>query len=121
MSEEVEFADEREAVIVDEFAEVDIADPTFGGMRDHAKLDEAYNRVVGALRELYTNRYQHSVPENAAEIYRELSEEIDLPYETEIGMLIERNHNEQKFSYEETEKLIKIVNKFVREASLLKD
>ena len=59
MSEKIDIADERSVVLVDELAEIESEDPTFGGIHNAARLEHAFPFVRDALREAYITRFQN--------------------------------------------------------------
>jgi phosphoenolpyruvate synthase/pyruvate phosphate dikinase len=74
-------------------------------------MDEAYEAVVAALRSAYEERYRHPPPTDAFAVYQELTDEINLPYEEQIGRLLRRD--EQPLTSKEEEELLAIINDFL--------
>lgn len=104
----VDFAEEPSVVFTDEFAEVELDDPTFGGLRENA-MDEAKALVVECLKVLHRQRYHHSPPADPVELFQNLQEEIDLPYEKKIKMLLTGEYEEKHEA-----SLLKTADAFVR-------
>jgi len=103
--------DERPTIIVDEFAEVAAVDPTFGGIRKHAKLETAHAKVVAALRKKYQERFRHAPPEDPEMLLRELDDEIVLPHVDLIRTLVHGMKEKQRLTDEE--RILKVVDAFL--------
>lgn len=108
---QIEFDDEKIVIIHDELEEAGADDPTFGGMRG-TPLDEAYDELIKELRELHANRFRHHPPPNPLDLFNELADEILLPCEEELRHFITKKRENQHFTPEEEESILKAVEKF---------
>jgi len=74
-------------------------------------MDEAHEAVVAALRGAYEERYRHPPPTDTAAVFQELTDEINLPYEEQIGRLLRRD--EQSLTPQEEEELLAVIDDFL--------
>jgi len=110
--EPVEFADDDQIVIIhDELAEAEADDPTFGGMRGN-EIEEAFEQAVAQLRELHRDRFRHNPPTDPLVLFEELASELVLPGEEELRLLITKSQENEHFSVEEQERVVKAVQRF---------
>lgn len=117
--EKVDFADERNVVLVDEIAEIEIDDPTFGGMREEARLEQAFERVVAALRERYQERFRHQPPADEMSLFTELAEELILPHEQHIHKLFRIMKRKERFMKQEEKEILDIIDDFLEKVKEL--
>ncbi len=106
-------ADGERVIIVDEFAEIEAADPTFAGMRTRARLEEAYARVRKALLDAYERRFRHQAPASDVALYQELERELVIPHEALIRKLVYGMKEEQRLSAEDEEAILAVVEEFL--------
>ena len=110
--EPVEFADDDQVVVIhDELAEAGADDPTFGGMCGN-EIEEAYEDVMARLRALHMDRFQHGAPSDPLDLFDELADELLIPNEADIRLLIQRSKENEHFTFKEREHILKAVKKF---------
>ncbi len=107
----IEWSDEQPVIIHDELAEVEADDPTFAGMRAGARLEEAYPRVIAALREQHRDRFRHQPPADPLDLFEELAGEVLLPGEEALRTLLVRTKEKGGFSPEEEERIMAAVER----------
>lgn len=73
-------------------------------------IDEAYSAVTDALRKRYEARFNNLPPENPLDMFDELKEEIIIPHQDEIELLLER-----ELDQEQEEKILQIIDPFLQE------
>lgn len=114
---EVDMDDEKPVILVDELAEWEAEDPTFGGMREAARLERVYERLVERLRELYRERFRTSLPADDEQLFKEIVDEVVLPREAELRRLIAIVKRKERFSEGEEERLLDAAEEFLRTES----
>ncbi|MBR9692468.1 hypothetical protein GOV07_00895 [Candidatus Woesearchaeota archaeon] len=110
--EPVEFADDAKVVVIhDELEEASANDPTFDGMRGN-EIEEAYEDVMARLRNLHMDRFQHGAPADPLDLFDEIADELLIPGEQDIRLLVQKTKENEHFSFKEQEKILKAVKKF---------
>ncbi len=107
----IEWDDDKPVVIRDELAEVKADDPTFAGMRAGALLEEAYPDVLTALKEGYLDRFRHQPPADPLDLFEELANEIVMPGEADLRLLITKMKASEHFSEQEERRILRAVKK----------
>jgi hypothetical protein len=105
--------DQRPVVIVDEMAELAAQDPTFGGIYEDARIEEAYSKVVAALRLAYQRRSHRSPPKDGKGLFLDLQSELVLPHEELIRKLVLTINEQQKLLPEDQEKVLAVIDDFI--------
>ncbi len=104
----------EEVVIVDEFAEVEAADPFFAGFRRGPAFEEAYERLVRELREAHQRRFRHAPPADPNELFAELEGELFLPHASEIGSFLRAVREHGRPPKELEERVFTVLEEFLR-------
>jgi hypothetical protein len=106
-------AEEGIVIIHDELAECESADPTFGGMREGARLEEIYKEIKAKLLDLYSERFRHQPPKDDTALFAELLDELNLPREKEIGRIIKIIAKKERHQPEEEDALVEAGEEFL--------
>ncbi len=116
---DIEFDDEQVVVIHDELAEIESEDPTFGGMREGARLEEAYPQMLAGLKEMHLDRFRHGVPADPVDLFDELADELHFPEEEYLRIFITKSKANERFSDFEEKRILAALKKLKKEVGEL--
>lgn len=74
---------------------------------------DAFDKVKQALLNKYEERFRKLAPDDLVEVYLELNNEIIIPFEEEIGLLLRIFEQEEEYTDEQKNKILKIIDNFI--------
>jgi|GEM_PF-6782608 len=108
-----------EVVVVDELAQLEAVDPTFGGIREDPALVRAYDAVVAALAKAHQERFRYALPEDSIAVFEDLANEVHLPHEQLIQKLLHSKREHQSLGTEEVGAILEVVDDFLHKIKRL--
>lgn len=106
---EAERPDNDEAADADEQADEPDDESIFSGVEP---LAQGYERVKEALQRAYADRFKGVVPESPKELFFELSSEVTLPHEQEIGLLVRIMEEDEEYDEAQEEAILEAIDDF---------
>ena len=80
---------------------------------DDDSFYDAFDKVKQALLNKYEERFRKLAPENLVDVFIELNNEIIVPHDSEIGLLLRIFEQEKEYTDEEKNKILEIIDDFV--------